>query len=61
MHCVIEDEGEGFDPDAVADPLTPENILSEGGRGMFLIRSLMRELRLENTGHGMRVEFLCDR
>jgi serine/threonine-protein kinase RsbW len=61
VHCVIEDEGEGFDPDEVADPLSPENIMSEGGRGMFLIRALMRELHLENTGHGMRVEFLCGR
>ena len=61
VHCVVEDEGEGFDPDEVADPLSPENLLSEGGRGMFLIRALMRELRLKNTGHGMRVEFLCGR
>lgn len=61
VHCVVEDEGEGFNPDEVADPLSPENLLREGGRGMFLIRSLMQEFNLVNTGHGMRVEFLCGR
>lgn len=61
IRCVVEDEGEGFDPDAVADPLSPENLTREGGRGMFLIQALMRDVRIENTGHGMRVEFLCGR
>ncbi len=61
IRCVVEDEGEGFDPDAVADPLSADNVLREGGRGMFLIRALMQDLRIENTGHGLRVEFLCGR
>ena len=61
VHCTVEDEGEGFDPEGLADPLSPENLLREGGRGIFLIRALMQELRLVNTGHGMRVEFRCGR
>ena len=61
LRCVVEDEGEGFDPGDVPDPLSPENLTREGGRGMFLIGALMRDLRIENTGHGMRVEFLCGR
>ena len=59
--CTVEDEGAGFDPDAVADPISPENLLRDGGRGIFIIRTLMRDLEMVNTGHGMRVRFLCAR
>lgn len=61
VYCVVEDEGEGFDPDDVADPVSPENLLRDSGRGMFIIGALMRDLRATNTGHGMRIEFLCAR
>lgn len=61
VRCVVEDEGDGFDPEEIENPLSPENLTREGGRGMFLIRALMMDLRVENTGHGMRVEFLCGR
>jgi serine/threonine-protein kinase RsbW len=37
----VRDEGEGFDPSTVADPLAPENLLRPGGRGIFYMRSLM--------------------
>jgi serine/threonine-protein kinase RsbW len=37
----VEDQGMGFDPHAVADPLAPENVGEPGGRGLFLMRSLM--------------------
>ena len=37
----IRDEGKGFDPNKVKDPLAPENLMSESGRGIFLIRNLM--------------------
>ena len=39
----VEDQGEGFDPEEVADPLAPENILKSSGRGIFLIRNFMDE------------------
>jgi serine/threonine-protein kinase RsbW len=57
MHCVVEDQGTGFDPDDVANPIDPANLLREGGRGIFIIRALMRNVRLINTGNGMRIEF----
>ena len=31
------DQGEGFDPGALGDPLSAENLLSEGGRGVYLM------------------------
>src|SRR3712207_3683713 len=43
----VEDEGEGFDPEEIADPLAPENILKSSGRGIFLIRSFMDDVQLQ--------------
>jgi serine/threonine-protein kinase RsbW len=46
----VEDEGEGFDPETLPDPTLDENLLKEGGRGVYLIRHLMDEVRYENGG-----------
>jgi len=48
----VRDEGEGFDPDEVADPLAPENLLKGSGRGIFLIRSFMDEMILQRAPEG---------
>jgi serine/threonine-protein kinase RsbW len=55
----VEDEGEGFDPDEIADPLAPENILKSSGRGIFLIRSFMDDVQLQR-GHtrGMEIRMV---
>ena len=47
---VVEDEGEGFDPSLVPDPTLEENLLRESGRGVYLMRNLMNEVRFENGG-----------
>lgn len=61
VHCIVEDEGEGFHPDDLADPVRPENLLQEGGRGIFLIKALMRGFQAVKTERGMRIEFVCAR
>ena len=55
----VEDEGEGFDPEEIADPLAPENILKSSGRGIFLIRSFMDDVQLQR-GHtrGMEIRMV---
>jgi serine/threonine-protein kinase RsbW len=45
----IRDEGIGFDPNRVADPLASENLLKVSGRGIFLIRSFMDEFRVDSV------------
>lgn len=40
----VRDEGAGFDPGAVADPLAPENLLKADGRGIFFMRQFMDEV-----------------
>ncbi len=42
----IADEGEGFDYDHLPDPLSPENLLRNSGRGIFLIRAFMDEFQI---------------
>ena len=37
----VRDQGEGFDPALLANPLAPENLLKSSGRGIFLIRTFM--------------------
>jgi serine/threonine-protein kinase RsbW len=61
IRCVVEDQGEGFDITNVADPTSPDNILSEGGRGLFLIQALMSDVRFEQTATGTRLEFFLPR
>jgi serine/threonine-protein kinase RsbW len=48
----IKDQGDGFNPDGLKDPLAPENLLSESGRGIFLIRNLMDSLDFRFTDEG---------
>src|SRR5207247_4767896 len=48
----VRDEGEGFDPEHLADPLAPENVLKSSGRGIFLIRSFMDDVRLQRAPEG---------
>lgn len=48
----VRDEGAGFDPDSLADPLAPENMLKSSGRGIFLIRNFMDEVVLQRAPEG---------
>lgn len=48
----IKDQGNGFNPEQLKDPLAPENLLSESGRGIFLIRNLMDGLDFNFTESG---------
>jgi len=57
--CVINaikhgnrNQGEGFDPEEIADPLAPENLLKGSGRGIFLIRSFMDDVELRRVPEG---------
>ena len=48
----IADEGKGFTPESVPDPLAEENLLRGTGRGIFLIRSLMDEVHFRQLHPG---------
>jgi serine/threonine-protein kinase RsbW len=48
----VRDEGPGFDPATLPDPLAPENLLKASGRGIFLIRSFMDEMVVQRAPEG---------
>jgi serine/threonine-protein kinase RsbW len=48
----VTDQGVGFEPDAVADPLAPENVLKSSGRGIFFMRSFMDDITLRRVPEG---------
>ena len=40
----ILDQGRGFDPSSIPDPLAQENLLKVDGRGIFFMKSFMDEV-----------------
>lgn len=49
----ITDEGQGFDPAAVPDPMLSGNLTKSRGRGIFLMKSLMDEVRFNEEGNSV--------
>ena len=54
----VLDQGEGFEPEEVADPLAPENILKSSGRGIFFMRSFMDDVLRRGAEGGMEVRMV---
>jgi len=53
---VVGDEGTGFDINSLPDPLAPENLLRQSGRGILLIKAFMDEFDLHpRPGGGTEV------
>lgn len=54
----ILDEGEGYDLEEIPDPTLPENLLRDGGRGIFLAKQLTDNFNVEKLpNHKFRVSF----
>ncbi len=47
----VVDEGKGFDFGSVPDPLLPENLIRDHGRGLFIIRHYLDEVTFNETGN----------
>lgn len=47
------DEGEGFEPGAVADPRFGESLYKPGGRGLLLMRSYMDMVKFNEQGNSL--------
>lgn len=59
-NCIVftvEDEGIGFDPNSLPDPTAPENILTPGGRGVFLMQHLSDKVSYAAGGRIVQLEF----
>ncbi len=53
LRVEVEDQGEGFDPNLVPDPLAPENLERSSGRGLFLMRAYMTWVRYSERGNAV--------
>lgn len=52
----VQDEGAGFDPDDLPDPVSSDNLMREVGRGLFIVRAYMDEVHFQKTGEkGLRI------
>lgn len=54
----IQDEGAGFNESDIANPLEPENLLKESGRGIFIVRALMDQVEFTRTNKGTNVRLV---
>ena len=58
LTIMVRDQGKGVDVDAIPDPLAPENLLKQSGRGIFLMRSLMDEVQIHASETGTEVKLI---
>jgi serine/threonine-protein kinase RsbW len=56
----VQDEGNGFDPSKLPDPLKKENLLNEGGRGVYLIEQYADKIQFEENGTKLKMTFKLD-
>ena len=49
----VEDQGPGFNPDDVPDPLAPENLERPCGRGLLLMRAYLTWVRYNDRGNAV--------
>ena len=45
LEITISDEGQGFDPNTVSDPLNPQNLMKTSGRGIFYMKTFMDQIQ----------------
>ena len=57
LEISVEDEGEGFHYLDVPDPTLPENVLSESGRGIFIMREITDNFSYNERGNALIMQF----
>ncbi len=60
LRAKIRDQGGGFDPATVPDPTLPENLTRPCGRGLFLMRKLLDEVRYNERGNEVTLVLRLD-
>lgn len=48
----IADQGQGFDPQTISNPLDEVNLLKDTGRGIFIVNALMDKVDVKTTKSG---------
>ena len=59
--CIkVKDEGSGFDPDKLPDPLEDDNLLKPSGRGVYLMREYADYVSYNDKGNILTIRFLLE-
>ncbi|CAN5733233.1 hypothetical protein BH24GEM1_BH24GEM1_24130 [soil metagenome] len=53
IRVYVTDQGPGFDPSAIPEPIRPDQIDEAGGRGLFLIRKLVDAVQFNEQGNSI--------
>jgi serine/threonine-protein kinase RsbW len=53
IRVYVTDEGPGFDPTAVPEPISPEQLDEAQGRGLYLIRKLVDAVHFNEQGNSI--------
>jgi serine/threonine-protein kinase RsbW len=53
----VADQGKGFDPNNLPNPVEEDNLLKSGGRGVYLIRHYAHEVRFNAKGNEITMLF----
>lgn len=57
LAITVKDEGAGFDPSKIPNPLKDENLLNIGGRGVYLIKEYADDLQFYENGTKLEMLF----
>jgi serine/threonine-protein kinase RsbW len=56
----VRDEGKGFNPDSLPNPLDEKNLMKTSGRGVFLMRELADKVSYHFSQRGATVEIVIN-
>ncbi len=57
VDITVRDEGAGFDPDSIPNPLDEQNLLKSSGRGVWLMREFADEVSFRDRGRKVELGF----
>lgn len=58
VQVTVTDQGTGFNPSTLNDPLAPQNLMKEHGRGIFILKSLMDEVDFDFSADGTSIRMV---
>jgi len=58
VEVTVRDQGPGFDPSQIEDPLDSCNLMKEHGRGIFILKNLMDEVAFDFSDKGTAVRMV---
>ncbi len=58
VEVTVKDQGSGFNLDRIGNPLDPQNLMKEHGRGIFILKNLMDEVVFQFSSSGTSVRMV---